>query len=1091
MRVAGLLEVAAALAHAERASFSLTGFDELLLDDEGRPLGLSIAVQPTRVPTQELLTQAAYRLFGSNSDAGSALAFGGGEAKAAVASLLERWRQCLTPLSPVDAVDGILRAAPFLWWMKKRDHLAALALAVEDDVWFAAPTGARRRLFDRGRVPEDLEKTFTVLKGPTAQAAWLGIAASTLEPGPPEQALAKARELERAGHLFLARRVLASQQNPDALLLRARIELALGEVGTAAHGLRALRRREPPLATQIDSIELALRLSKRCLDSGALAAEAVFAEHLLEAAAQAGDEVVLGRAQLAGAWAALDNGDLTLAAELLDQAEEAREPDRERLARRHQAAAQLAFVRGQWQDAESHLGRALGAVTLRPRPRALVGGLWNEMALARAAGGDLRGAERALRHALRHLRACDGPSHLALATSNLAEIAVRRGRVSGVEAVLDACLEFPETSRNRAARAAEEALAVRLLMVRGALEDALRLCRPALEDATGSMDKERLALAARCLAWSGRVAEAAELLEQLADHDLDHLEPEERLAVLLQAGQKERAQQLNARLPAPLRRFWSPIVAHQPALEVSLPAIDALRLEPYRAARLVLDLLQLGVPVAPPLATRSARVMRDLGARAFAGRIEDASDPWSALAELLVPEENTKRLGLTERIERLFASLSCARGGVSIGDETAPLRKLVLRPAPTDAVTVSLVALNRRVELALVAQDFERLGRSRVRVLAWAIACAAWESTLAEERPGRGHEPLFVAEDVAEDVADNVAEDDVGAKACDGLRRSETAEPNDGIVGRSAPLLEALENVSRLAPAAIPVLVLGETGTGKELIARRLHALSRRAEKRFLAVNCATLQNENLVLAELFGHAKGAFTGAHAARPGVFESAHEGTVFLDEIGDLPENAQGMLLRVLQEGEVRRLGELRDRSVDVRIVAATHNDLALLVREGRFRQDLYFRLAGALVELPPLRERGSDAELLAAFFLERLDPWARLADCALRAIREHTWPGNVRQLQNALAVAVTFGAVQQQEPWVLTAEHLGLGSSPQESPEHAAPSETATYRECVFNYRRQLIADALERSGGNQAAAARQLGLKRQSLRYNMKALGLL
>ena len=203
-----------------------------------------------------------------------------------------------------------------------------------------------------------------------------------------------------------------------------------------------------------------------------------------------------------------------------------------------------------------------------------------------------------------------------------------------------------------------------------------------------------------------------------------------------------------------------------------------------------------------------------------------------------------------------------------------------------------------------------------------------------------------------------------------------TQRPDGGMVGESRALHDALRRLERLALGELPVLLYGETGTGKELAAKRLHAESPRRERPFVAVNCAAL-SESLLLSELFGHARGAFTGADRDRAGVFETAHGGVVFLDEIGDLPSGAQGALLRVLQEGEVRRVGESRARRVDVRVVAATHRRLDALVDRGAFRQDLYYRLNVAVVRLPPLRERGDDVLLLARHFLAAHDRRLRL------------------------------------------------------------------------------------------------------------------
>jgi transcriptional regulator with PAS, ATPase and Fis domain len=291
-------------------------------------------------------------------------------------------------------------------------------------------------------------------------------------------------------------------------------------------------------------------------------------------------------------------------------------------------------------------------------------------------------------------------------------------------------------------------------------------------------------------------------------------------------------------------------------------------------------------------------------------------------------------------------------------------------------------------------------------------------------------------------------------------------------------LREALDRIARLAAADLPVLILGESGTGKELAARQLHRAGSRSHADFVPVNCAAL-SETLLLSDLFGHARGAFTGADRDRAGVFEAAHRGTVFLDEIGDLPLAAQGMLLRVLQEGEVRRLGESLPRRVDVRVVAATHRDLARMVGEGTFRQDLFYRLKVGSVVLPPLRERGDDVLLLADHTLSRLrlSRPVRLSREARSRLLAYRWPGNVRELQNVLTVAATLAT-----DGVIGPAHLEL-------PE-AAEDPAAAYHREIEALRRRLIERELAACDGNLAEAARRLGMSRQGLSYQVRRLRL-
>ncbi len=236
------------------------------------------------------------------------------------------------------------------------------------------------------------------------------------------------------------------------------------------------------------------------------------------------------------------------------------------------------------------------------------------------------------------------------------------------------------------------------------------------------------------------------------------------------------------------------------------------------------------------------------------------------------------------------------------------------------------------------------------------------------------------------------------------------AQPqHQGLVGRSAAFKAALTALQRAAPSPIPVLLQGESGTGKELVARALHNLSKRAKAPMISVNCAAIP-ETLIESELFGHEKGAFTGASAGRAGLVEAADGGTLFLDEIGELPLEAQARLLRVLQEGEIRRVGSVQSQKVDVRLIAATHRDLKSLAKIGQFREDLYYRLHVIALKLPALRERGADVNEIANAFLARQSARIgrndlKFAADAEQAIRHYSWPGNVRELENAVERAV--------------------------------------------------------------------------------------
>jgi len=250
--------------------------------------------------------------------------------------------------------------------------------------------------------------------------------------------------------------------------------------------------------------------------------------------------------------------------------------------------------------------------------------------------------------------------------------------------------------------------------------------------------------------------------------------------------------------------------------------------------------------------------------------------------------------------------------------------------------------------------------------------------------------------------------------------RKKTGEkdtPIDGMIGSSAVMRRVYSTIHKVAPTSATVLVLGETGTGKELVANAIHSESPRKDKPIISVNCAAIP-ETLIEAELFGHEKGAFTGAAAQREGLVAAADGGTLFLDEIGELPLEAQARLLRVLQEGEVRPIGSTESRKVDVRLVAATHRDLAKLASEGKFRQDLYFRINVISLKLPPLRERGKDILTLAETFIKRfctemLRPALTLTPEAIQAITTYPWPGNIRELENAMQRSVILCENNQQ------------------------------------------------------------------------------
>ena len=302
------------------------------------------------------------------------------------------------------------------------------------------------------------------------------------------------------------------------------------------------------------------------------------------------------------------------------------------------------------------------------------------------------------------------------------------------------------------------------------------------------------------------------------------------------------------------------------------------------------------------------------------------------------------------------------------------------------------------------------------------------------------------------------------------------------IIAASKEIKEVLTQVSQAAPTEATVLIEGESGTGKELIARAIHQGSPRRDRPFIPINCSSFP-ETLLESELFGYEKGAFTGADKGRKGLFEAAHQGTLLLDEIGDMPRPLQGKLLRVLQEGEVRRLGSTAPIKVQVRIVTATNKKTETLVAQGILRDDLFYRLNVVRIHIPPLRERHDDIVPLAQHFLEIYRKRAQkeisgLAPETIQAMLNHPWPGNVRELENA----VERGVILARSPSI-TKQDLSLGLPLAEG----GSGEKITLKEL----QRHHILSALERHGGNQAKAARELGIGRNTLWRRLKEYGFL
>ena len=326
----------------------------------------------------------------------------------------------------------------------------------------------------------------------------------------------------------------------------------------------------------------------------------------------------------------------------------------------------------------------------------------------------------------------------------------------------------------------------------------------------------------------------------------------------------------------------------------------------------------------------------------------------------------------------------------------------------------------------------------------------------------------------------------------DTLRRAEAAHgeqeveavdedlPDTEMIGSSSAMVEIYKTASRVAPTDVTVLVEGETGTGKELVARMIHRFSTRAQQAFVPVDCASIA-PTLLESELFGVVRGAFTGADRDRVGVFEAAHRGTVFLDEIGDIELNFQLKLLRFLQEREIRPVGSPRAREVDVRVVAATNRNLQKLVEEKKFRDDLWFRLNVVRIPIPPLRDRRGDIPLLARFFVNKYsaayNSEVRLLESGLKALEEFTWPGNVRQLQH-LIERLTILAPQGR----IDREAVNEALTIMESRERAV--------ETLADVGEEQIRRVLAATGGNKSRAAQILGIERKTLYRKLEKMGL-
>jgi DNA-binding NtrC family response regulator len=473
-----------------------------------------------------------------------------------------------------------------------------------------------------------------------------------------------------------------------------------------------------------------------------------------------------------------------------------------------------------------------------------------------------------------------------------------------------------------------------------------------------------------------------------------------------------------------------------------------------------------------------------------------AAGEGAAVAEsarvLVVDDEPAMRRSL----ERLLASKGFQMATAEDGEKA--LERLA--HAPADVVLVDLI-MPRLGGMELLARLKERHPEVEVIIM---TAHGSYDAAVSAVRAGAYHfltKPFQPPDVVPLTVAMAAERKRLLSRARELERRLEQAEQArglGGLVGESAAMREIYQEASRVAATDVTVLILGESGTGKELVARAIHERSGRRDKPFVPVNCGAIPPD-LVESELFGHVKGAFTGANAAREGIFGEAHRGTVFLDELGELPLAAQAKLLRTLQEGEVRRVGSNEARRVDVRVIAATNNDLERQIAEGKFRGDLYYRLNVVPITLPPLRERREDIPLLARHFLRkhagRVGREVRSISAeAMRLLSAHDWPGNVRQLENFVQRAM----VRARGASIVPADLPFSGGQPAEEPPTlelaglALPEGWAgqTYAEAKSQvlgaFHDTYLKDLMRRAEGNVSEAARLAGLDRSNFRRLLK-----
>lgn len=1010
-RLGLILQGAALLSHLEAVGCRLaTAWRQMGLDREGLLSGAEIGLQPDPVWPQDHLLDLIEILFGTREEI-----IGKGQAKNLASCELRRWLRWPQRLPASRIVTRILDEARFLWHSRystaRRALVAEVGAGISRRVLVAGRSSFARCLLRRQG--GDRSELLRRVESAAAGRVWRRCAEVGAGLDPAMTPMARARRLYCLGRWREALRLLKRQRGSAARILEAECQRCLGRLAAAKASLDVAHADRP--MTSMESIEHAEALAGLCLDRGRPDRAR---RQLAQLELAPGSDSVAGRTLLLAEVAARRADWPAVDRHLGDLTGLQGDPDR--WWRRSRLMCQLEGSRHNRLDAERHAACAL-VRGRRNMPRHEAARLWSEVAVLRARDGALSSAEKAARHALRILEAIDERAASTVARLGV-DLQLRQGRLPGAER-WRAVISSKRAPIDWGVAPTREELLARRDLVTGQPCKAWERLESFLHDF--DLDRSPRAdpcrqLAARALGWMGRGAEARDLLDPLTPASLGNLEPEEIPALWALAGDWSRAREATAN--DDLGMLWRAVLAGE---EIMADGWEALRsLGGYRAARLVFD-LQVLVPGRVPRLwlDRAARTLRDLGSHAFAERLDRT------------------RVGVWRALDSFLERSSNQGGGVGelFIDSGYFDTRLEWRRRETVEILVQGRGGDRELRAAKHGGELVLSTRSMDPIIKVLFALAV-----------REFEPPSKAE---------------GPAAARLVR---------GMLGESQALRGALARLERLAVVDVPVLIEGETGTGKELAARQLHRLSSRSQLPLVAVNCAAL-SEALLLADLFGHVRGAFTGADRDRAGIFESASGGTVLLDEIGDLPPAAQGKLLRVLQEGEVRRVGESLARRVDVRVVAATHRDLESMVREQAFRADLFYRLRVGSVRLPPLRQRGDDVLLLADEWLARAG--RRLSPRARDRLLRHSWPGNVRELANVIqaAMALTDGSV--------------IGDQDLELPETEIAPPVGYHRQ-VDEFRRQLVRQALAASGGRRTAAARQLAVSRQALSYLVRRFDL-